>query len=367
MCALLLSACGGDPENPDVTAEQFAACRENNKYNDDCQGETTTLTAIVESHSSDGVRMSVRQSCGSSDELFTVDAENLDSKYFENNKGRCVRVFAEIGPENTIYPDITVNETVWTESAAEFELRQESARFIAGGWESREEFERAKAQGITDRATWIQWQAAKRAEALADAEWEQVQSWPEALSGFWVNVSLEQSCDNLIVADWSDLKRRITRRAFPTIYDPATRSRYFFIFNEELDQREDVVERLWPVWRSKKSPAHYLFYSPTNRFDLWEVQKDGTARGATLQRDGKPFGTDEQLAETVAIMNKVRPNIEPSEYHRYGIMPEQADGSEVRRCERQTYQTLEALPFPLREKGDLGRKYFTIEQVLGTP
>jgi hypothetical protein len=101
------------------------------------------------------------------------------------------------------------------------------------------------------------------------------------MAGFSLNSSLEQSCENLIVAEWSDFKKRTTRLAFPTVYDPSTQSRYYFMFNEEIDQQEVLVEKLWPVWRSKKSPNHYLFYSSINRFDLWEVQKDGTARGAT--------------------------------------------------------------------------------------
>ena len=47
-------------------------------------------------------------------------------------------------------------------------------------------------------------------------------------------------------------------------------------------------------------------------------------------------------------------------------MPDEpeARGSALRKCDRKTYQTIENLSFPLKEKGSFGRLYFTINQVL---
>ena len=84
--AYLLSACSRNPAKPDVTAEQFAACRAGDRYTDECFGKTTSLTAIVERYSSDGVHMSVRTRCDSPEALFNVDVVNLDRQYFKENK-----------------------------------------------------------------------------------------------------------------------------------------------------------------------------------------------------------------------------------------------------------------------------------------
>jgi TonB family protein len=364
--AALLSACSGSPDNPDVTAEQFSACRagDSDKYSDECEGKTVTLTAIVNHYSSDGVRMSIRTRCDSKDELFSVDAANLDLKYSEKYKDKCVKVFAEIGPENTIYPDINVKETIWVESAKEFEARKDHIMFVTGGWKTKEEYESAKEQGYHSRSDWLAETKKKRAEFLANADWEQVQQWPAAMSGFAFNVSTEDGCEELIEARWSDYKKRSTRSAYPNIYDSSTQSNYYFMFNEEIGQREVLVDRLWPVWRSKKSPNHYLFYSPITRFSLWEISNDGNVRTAVLQRDGKIFGSSEYLSEAVDIMDKVRPNIEPTEFYRYGIMPDELGDTLLRNCERNTYQTIENISFPLKEKGSFGRLHFTINQVL---
>ena len=367
--AALLSACSGSPDNPDVTTEQFSACRagDSDKYSDECEGKTVTLTAIVNHYSSDGVRMSIRTRCDSKDELFSVDAANLDLKYSEKYKDKCVKVFTEIGPENTIYPDINVKETIWVESAKEFVARKDHEKFITGGWKTKEEYESAKEQGYHSRSDWLAEMQRKRVEFLANADWEQMQQWPAAMSGFSFSMSeVENGCEKLIEAKWSDYKKRTIRRAYPTIYNATTQSVYMFMFNEEIDQREVYVNRLWPVWRSKKSPNHYLFYSPITSFSLWEISNDGNLRQAVLQRDGKIFGSSENLFEMVDIMNKVRPNIEPTEFYRYGIMPDEPEAgySVLRKCDRKTYQTIENLSFPLREKGSFGRLYFTINQVL---
>jgi TonB family protein len=365
--AALLSACGGSPDNPDVTTEQFSACRagDSDKYSDECEGKTVTLTAIVNHYSSDGVRMSIRTRCDSKDELFSVDAANLDLKYSEKYKDKCVKVFAEIGPENTIYPDINVKETIWVESAKEFVARKDHEKFITGGWKTKEEYESAKEQGYHSRSDWLAEMQRKRVEFLANADWEQMQQWPAAISGFSFSISeVENGCEKLIEARWSDYKNRTIRRAYPTIYNATTQSVYMFMFNEEIDQREVLVDRLWPVWRSKKSPNHYLFYSPITRFSLWEISNDGNVRTAVLQRDGKIFGSSEYLSETVDIMNKVRPNIESTEFYRYGIMPDESGDTVLRKCDRKYYQTIENLSFPLREKGSFGRLHFTINQAL---
>ena len=364
--AALLSACSGSPDNPDVTTEQFSACRagDSDKYSDECEGKTVTLTAIVNHYSGDGVRMSVRTHCDSKDELFSVDAANLDLKYSEKYKDKCVKVFAEIGPENTIYPDINVKETIWMESAKEFVARKDHEKFITGGWKTKEEYESAKEQGYHSRSDWLVEMQRKRVEFLANADWEQVQQWPAAMSGFAFSMSeVENGCEKLIEARWSDYKNRTIRRAYPTIYNATTQSVYMFMFNEEIDQREVLVGRLWPVWRSKKSPNHYLFYSPITLFRLWEISNDGNVQSGTLQRDGENY---DPAYDYVAIMNKVRPNIEPTEFYRYGIMPDEPEAREsvLRKCDRKTYQTIENLSFPLKEKGSFGRLYFTINQVL---
>jgi len=364
--AALLSACSGSPDNPDVTTEQFSACRagDSDKYSDECEGKTVTLTAIVNHYSGDGVRMSVRTHCDSKDELFSVDAANLDLKYSEKYKDKCVKVFAEIGPENTIYPDINVKETIWMESAKEFVARKDHEKFITGGWKTKEEYESAKEQGYHSRSDWLAEMQRKRVEFLANADWEQMQQWPAAMSGFSFSMSeVENGCEKLIEATWSDYKKRTIRRAYPTIYNATTQSVYMFMFNEEIDQREVLVDRLWPVWRSKKSPNHYLFYSPITLFSLWEISNDGNVQSGTLQRDGENY---DPAYDYVAIMNKVRPNIEPTEFYRYGIMPDEPEAREsvLRKCDRKTYQTIENLSFPLKEKGSFGRLYFTINQVL---
>lgn len=364
--AALLSACSGSPDNPDVTTEQFSACRagDSDKYSDECEGKTVTLTAIVNYYSSDGVRMSVRTRCDSKDELFSVDAANLDLKYSEKYKDKCVKVFAEIGPENTIYPDINVEETIWVESAKEFVARKDHEKFITGGWKTKEEYESAKEQGHHSRSDWLAEMQRKRVEFLANADWEQVQQWPAAMSGFSFSMSeVEKGCEKLIEARWSDYKNRTVRQAYPTIYNATTQSVYSFMFNEEIDQRQVLVDRLWPVWRSKKSPNHYLFYSPITLFSLWEISNNGNVRTGTLQRDGEIYNP---IYDYVAIMDKVRPNIEPTEFYRYGIIPDEPEAGDavLRKCDRKTYQTIENLSFPLREKGSFGRLYFTINQVL---
>ena len=366
--AYLLSACSGDPANPEVTAEQFAACRVGDNYHDECFGKTTTLTAIVEHYSSDGVHMSVRTSCDSPDSLFNVDAVNLDRQYSEENKDKCVKVFAEIGAKNTIYPDITVEETVWIETAQQFGARKTREQFVAGGWESIEEFNNAKKAGIESRSDWLALQAEIRMKKLADAEWEQIPSWPAGLAGFSFDQAASdpaaKGCNDLVQARWSEYKKRTTRFAYPVIYDPLTQSRYFFLLNEEIDQQDVLIERFSPVWRSKKSPNHYLFYSAENRFSSWSIDENGTFRDAVLQRDGEIFDTSKILEEIVAIMNKVRPNIEPSEYGRYGIVPDRSHGSEIKSCDRSTYQTIENIPFRVRVKGNAGGQYLTIRDVL---
>jgi hypothetical protein len=363
---ILLSGCGGNPENPDVTAEEFAACRTDDTYDHKCLGETTTLTAIVEHHSGDGVHMSVRATCDSEDSPFSVDAVNLDSKYAKDNKDKCVKVFAKIGPENTIYPDITVKETIWIETKQQFEARKDNERFIEGGWESKEEYENAKKEGYEDRRdAWLALKKEQRAKQLADAEWQQLQAWPEKLSGFSLNPGRGETCETLLKSSYSEYKGRHTRTAYPHIYDPSTRTRYYFMLNEEIDQRDVYVERLWPIWKSKKSPDHYLVYSKANRFGSFKLGQDGIFRDAELQRDGGKF---DSLEDTVAIMNKVRPNIEPDEYRRYGILPDESEGQEIQKCERSTYQTIEELPFLVREnlqeKGIVGKPYLTIKEVL---
>jgi TonB family protein len=292
--------------------------------------------------------MSVRTRCDSKDELFSVDAENLDLKYSEKYKDKCVKVFAEIGLENIINPDINVKETIWVESAKEFEARKDHIMFITGGWKTKEEYENAKKQGILKRSDW-----------LANADWEQVQQWPEAMSGFEFDLSEVDGCEKMIQAKWSSYKKRMTRIASALIYDPSTQSTYLFVLNEETDARLVYAHRWGPVWRSKKSPDHYLFYTKGG-FRLWEIRDDGTARTGVLQRDGNTFDSSEDI---VAIINKVRPNFEPAEYYRYGIMPELGT-TELRKCKRETYQVIEDLPFALKEKDSLGRMHFTINQVL---
>lgn len=366
--AYLLSACSGDPANPEVTAEQFAACRVGDSYHDECFGKTTTLTAIVEHYSSDGVHMSVRTSCDSPDSLFNVDAVNLDRQYSEENKNKCVKVFAEIGPKNTIYPDITVEETVWIETAQQFDERKTREQFVAGGWESIEEFNNAKKAGIKSRSDWLALQAEQRMKELSDAEWEQVQKWPDGLAGFSFDqdspVNSLQGCETLIEANWSEYKKRTTRSAYPIIYDPSSQSIYYFLLNEEIDQRDVLIEKLWPVWQSKKSPNHYLLYSVENRFSSLAIDKSGTFRGAVLQRDGEAFDSSKRLEEMVEIMNKIRPNVAPDEYDRYGIIPDGLDGTEIKRCDRRTYQTIEDIPFRVKSKGDASGQYLTIREVL---
>lgn len=165
MACVALSACGGGPPKPDLTMEQFASCKKTggSVYKNECQGKTVLLTAIVERHSSDGVNMSVRQSCDSGERVFSVDAQNLDYDYAKENDGRCVQVFAEIGKANFVTPDITVKKTVWKETEEELSQRlaaekakaEEEARIKAEEERLKKEAEAALLEKNKTNAKWL--------------------------------------------------------------------------------------------------------------------------------------------------------------------------------------------------------------------
>jgi len=310
--------------------------------------------------------MGVRTSCESPEAIFDVDAVNLDRQYFKENEDKCVKVFAEIGAENTVYPDITVEKTVWIETAQQRKTREQ---FVAGGWKSIGEFNNAKKDGIESRYDWLALQAERRMKEFADAEWEKVESWPAGLAGFAFspgsqNLS-QENCDNLIRAKWSEWKKLTYRLANLTIYDPSSQSRYTFLIDEEMNQRWVVIEKLW-LWRSKKSPRHYLLYSVESRFESWAIDKNGTFRPAVLQRNGEVIDGLWLLKEIAAIGAKTRPDIPASEYSRYGIVPDDMEekGGEIKRCDRRAYQTIENIPFVVKSKGDARGQYLTIREVL---
>ena len=165
MAGMALSACGGGPPKSDLTMEQFASCKKagGSFYKNECQGKTVILTAIVGRHSSDGVNMSVRESCDSSEKVFSVDAQNLDYDYSKENDGRCVQVFAEIGKANFVTPDITVKKTVWKETeeevsqrlAAEKAKAEETARVKAEEERLKKEAEAALLEENKSNAKWL--------------------------------------------------------------------------------------------------------------------------------------------------------------------------------------------------------------------
>jgi hypothetical protein len=118
--------------------------------------------------------MSLRDNCSGSGATSSVDALNLEYAYSEENKGRCVRVIAEIGAKNFTTPDITVEETVWMESDDSYMARLGGFASVekyklsqAGDFENAEEFEMANKIGLSTKAEWDAHQKAVEEELLA--------------------------------------------------------------------------------------------------------------------------------------------------------------------------------------------------------
>ena len=159
-----------------VSLSEFITCESKggSYYKNECQNKVGVYYAIVGSHSDDGVSMSLRDNCSGSCATSSVDALNLEYAYSEDNKGRCVRVIAEIGAKNFTTPDITVEETVWMESDDSYMARLGGFASVekyklsqAGDFENAEEFEMANKIGLSTKAEWDAHQKAVEEELLA--------------------------------------------------------------------------------------------------------------------------------------------------------------------------------------------------------
>lgn len=159
-----------------VSLSEFITCESKggSYYKNECQNKVGVYYAIVGSHSDDGVSMSLRDNCSGSGATSSVDALNLEYAYSEENKGRCVRVIAEIGAKNFTTPDITVEETVWMESDDSYMARLGGFASVekyklsqAGDFENAEEFEMANKIGLSTKAEWDAHQKAVEEELLA--------------------------------------------------------------------------------------------------------------------------------------------------------------------------------------------------------
>jgi hypothetical protein len=126
---LLMAGCNQDVNSPDIELEDFVSCKSSSgrDYYNNCKGKTIIFSAIVDTYSNDGVRLNLKKSCDDLESVSRVDVVNLNSSFSLNNMERCVKIFAEVGRENFIYPDMIALKVLWIETAAEVSARKSKA------------------------------------------------------------------------------------------------------------------------------------------------------------------------------------------------------------------------------------------------
>jgi len=104
-----------------VSFNDFKTCgtKDNSYYENYCQGKTVVWHAIVGGHSSDGVRLNIIESCDDRSIEIAVDARGIFKKFSNENKEKCIQVFARIADKNFSVPDINVKAVLSIETQSD--------------------------------------------------------------------------------------------------------------------------------------------------------------------------------------------------------------------------------------------------------